>query len=467
MKHTIDSTIMQVPHASIFREYDMRGIVGKTLFEHDANAIARAFATYLGQQGLGNKVAVGYDGRKSSPDFEQAIVNGLLASGCEVVRIGLGPTPMLYYAVKALELDAGLMVTGSHNPPSHNGIKAMLADKPFYGDAIQALYHIIQSGEYIAGKGVSVDKDITQDYTQCLVDAFQAPACDLKVAWDAGNGAAGEIMRKVCDHLPGTHILLNEVIDGTFPNHHPDPTVPKNLEQLIAAVKKDACDFGVAFDGDGDRIGAVDAEGNIIWGDQLLVLFGRALLQSQPGATVIADVKASQLFFDEIAKAGGNALMWKTGHSLIKAKMAETGAPLAGEMSGHVFFADRYYGFDDGLYAAVRLLEVAAMSNHSITEMLAALPVLHNTPEMRIECPEDRKFVVIEEVKERLKSLNANYSDVDGVRVLTEDGWWLLRASNTQAAIVARCEASTKAGLERLKASVSDMLQQSGIALSE
>jgi phosphomannomutase len=300
-------------------------------------------------------------------------------------------------------------------------------------------------------------------YIERLLADFE-PGRTLKVAWDAGNGSAGEAMVHLTGRLPGEHILLNETIDGRFPNHHPDPTVPENLEQLREAILAQGCDLGIAFDGDGDRIGVLDGQGRILWGDQFLVFLAEDVLRSAPGATIIADVKASQVLFDEIARLGGKPLMWRTGHSLIKAKMAETKAPLAGEMSGHIFFADRYYGYDDALYAAVRMLNVVGRAKKSLAELRDGLPAVVNTPELRLACPDERKFAVIEEVKARLEKAKAEVSGIDGVRVRTKDGWWLLRASNTQAVLVARCEASDEAGLARLKAALGAELAASGLA---
>jgi phosphomannomutase len=293
------------------------------------------------------------------------------------------------------------------------------------------------------------------------------PGKKLKVAWDTGNGAVGVSIRSVVDKLPGEHFVLNETVDGHFPAHHPDPTVPKNLEQLMAEVKKQGCDLGIAFDGDGDRIGAIDGKGRVLWGDQLLVLWSRDVLKSHPGATIIADVKASQVLFDEIAKAGGKPMMFKTGHSLIKSKMAEIKAPLAGEMSGHIFFADTFYGFDDALYCGLRLLNIVANSKESLAEMRDGLPQPVNTPELRFDCPDERKFGVVEEVKARLKKVGAKFSDIDGVRVSTKDGWWLLRASNTQPVLVARCEAPDEAGLQRLMTDLKAALSASDVTLPD
>lgn len=446
------------------REYDIRGVVGKTLGEADAFAIGRCFGSVVARRG-GRSVAVGYDGRLSSPALEAALVAGLKASGMEVVRIGLGPTPMLYYAAKTLPTDAGVMVTGSHNPPDYNGFKMVLDNRPFFGADIQEIGRMAAAGEVVPeAAGTERRLDITGPYIDRLAEDWDGGERHLTVVWDPGNGAGAEIITRLVTKLPGEHIVLNAVVDGTFPAHHPDPTVPRNLAQLVAEVKHLKADVGVAFDGDADRLGVVDDEGEILFGDQILAILARDVLARRPGATIIADVKASQALFDEIARAGGVPLMWKTGHSLVKAKMAETGAPLAGEMSGHIFYADKWYGFDDGIYAAVRLLGVVARMDSPLSEARKALPRFVNTPELRFDCPEARKFAVVEEVKARLAAAGARFTDVDGVRVSTEDGWWLLRASNTQAVLVARAEARTPEGLERLKASLIAQLAASGIA---
>jgi phosphomannomutase len=454
-KHQFDPTIL--------REYDVRGIVGETLSIADALALGRAFGTIVVQSG-GSNVAVGYDGRLSSPDLERAVVAGLTACGLKVRRVGLGPTPMLYYAVYELDCDGGIQITGSHNPPDHNGFKLMLGQAPFFGESIQRLGRIAGQGAFVDGPGSQETVELLDQYVDRLVADFK-PGRKLTVVWDAGNGAAGEAMVKLTAKLPGKHILLNEVIDGTFPAHHPDPTEEKNLVQLREAVEQHKADLGIAFDGDGDRIGVIDGKGRILWGDQLVALLARPILKAKPGATIIADVKASQSLFDEIARLGGKPLMWKTGHSLIKSKMKETGAPLGGEMSGHIFFADRYYGFDDALYAAVRVIELAGSSPKSVADLRDELPKAINTPEMRFPCADTRKFAVIDEVKVKLESEGAKVDAVDGVRVQTEDGWWLLRASNTQAVLVARCEAKDKAGLDRLLKALAKMLAGSGVQL--
>jgi phosphomannomutase len=450
---------------TVLREYDIRGVVGHTIHAADARAIGRTFGTLVRRKG-GKRVAVGYDGRLSSPELAAACIEGLTAAGVDVSNIELGATPMLYFAVYHLDADGGIQITGSHNPPDYNGFKMMMGKKPFFGADIQTLGAMAGKGDWETGQGKVESRNILHDYTARLLRDVK-PGRTLKVAWDTGNGAVGVSIRGVVDKLPGEHVVLNEKVDGTFPAHHPDPTVPANLEQLMAEVKRRGCDLGIAFDGDGDRIGAIDGEGRILWGDQLMVLWARDVLKSRPGATVIADVKASQVLFDEIARAGGKPLMFKTGHSLIKSKMAEIGAPLAGEMSGHIFFADTFYGFDDALYCALRLLNIVAGAKQSLADMRDALPQPVNTPELRFDCADERKFMVVEEVKARLVKQGAKFSDIDGVRVSTRDGWWLLRASNTQPVLVARCEANDQAGLERLMGELKSALDASGVRLPD
>jgi phosphomannomutase len=361
-----------------------------------------------------------------------------------------------------MEVDAGIHVTGSHNPPTHNGFKMMLGKKSFFGPQILHIGELARDGAWRSGQGSVTDWSVFDAYVNRLRQGFDGKR-PLTVVWDAGNGATGEALVALTRTLPGRHILLNEVIDGNFPAHHPDPTEPHNLVQLQETVAAEKADLGIAFDGDGDRIGVVDSQGRILWGDQLMVILAKDVLRERPGATIIADVKASQVFFDQIAAMGGQPLMWKTGHSLVKTKMAELSAPLAGEMSGHIFYADKWYGFDDALYAAVRLLGILGRSSESIDEMRDRLPNVINTPELRFPCDDASKFGVIDSVKQRLAASGARVSDVDGVRVTTEDGWWLLRASNTQAVLVARAEATSEAGLARLKSILAEQLVASGM----
>lgn len=444
------------------REYDIRGVVGKTLHAQDAFAIGRTFASMVLRSG-GRKIVVGYDGRLSSPELEEALVRGAVESGADVMRIGCGPTPMLYFASVAETADGAVMVTGSHNPPDYNGFKMMMGGKPFYGDQIRDLGRLAAAGDVVPqAHGQARTVDISTRYLDRLVEDYDGVR-PLRVVWDNGNSAAGVVLDRLVAKLPGEHRILFGEVDGHFPNHHPDPTVEKNLQDLIHAVHEDKADLGIAFDGDADRIGLLDNKGQIFWGDQMLVLLARDVLSRHPGATIIADVKASQTLFDEVSKAGGKPLMWKTGHSLIKTKMAETGSPLAGEMSGHIFFADKWYGFDDALYAAIRVLGIVSRLPGALSEFRDNLPVTVTTPELRFNCDDRRKFEVIREVAARLREEGANVSEIDGVRVNTSDGWWLLRASNTQAVLVARAEAGDASGLDRLKEALAKQLEASGL----
>ena len=454
-------------HPTVLREYDIRGIIGETLGADDARAIGRSFGSMLAEAG-GRKVAVGYDGRVSSPMLEHALVEGLNASGMDVVRIGMGPTPMLYYAeASAEDVDGGIEITGSHNPANYNGFKMVFQGRPFFGADIQELGRRSSAGEWVDGSGSVEDRDVIDAYIARMLEALDgidpASLAGLKVGWDAGNGAAGPALEKLAARLPGEHHLLFTDVDGEFPNHHPDPTVEENLADLRNLVAEKSLDFGVAFDGDGDRIGAIDGEGRVIWGDQLLMVFAEDLLARRKGATIIADVKASRALFDHVAAHGGEPLMWKTGHSLIKSKMKETGSPLAGEMSGHVFFADEYYGYDDALYAGVRLIAAAARLGKSVTELRSAMPPMINTPEMRFQVDESRKFAAIGEIAGRVAASDALADTTDGVRVTTDDGWWLLRASNTQDVLVARAESESEEGLARLVAQIDEQLAESGL----
>lgn len=468
-------------HPSIIRAYDIRGIHDETLFDKDAFFVGKSFATFLQKHGK-KKIAVACDGRVSSPSLKKQLIAGLLESGMEIIDVGLGPTPMLYFSVYHLECAAGIMVTGSHNPGTHNGFKMLLKERPFFGEDILGLARIVESGDFIRGEGTIKEVDVKDEYVERLLadcslaeseshliddlDQFE-PKKKLKIAWDNGNGAGGEIMKRLADRIAADHILLYEEIDGTFPNHHPDPTVAKNLQDLIKVVNDQGCDLGIAFDGDADRIGVVDNEGEIIWGDQLMVFYSRDILKEKPGATIIADVKASNVLFDEIKKAGGNPVMWKTGHSFIKAKMKESHAALAGEMSGHIFFADKYYGFDDALYAAIRIIDIVAKSPYSLSYLRKSLPKTFSTAEIRIECSEERKFKIVDELKENLNKTGLQFNDIDGIRVTTESGWWLLRASNTQSVLVARCEANSKENLEKLKENVRKNLEFCAVEIPE
>ena len=450
---------------TILREYDIRGVIDDTLGAADAYAIGRSFGTCLIRAG-GKTAAVGYDGRVSSPILEEALVRGLTECGVDVIRIGMGPTPMLYYAEAAMDgVDGGIEITGSHNPANYNGFKMVLQGRPFFGADIVQIGAMAAAGDWIDGKGTASEYDIIDEYVARLMQA--APAQGFRIGWDTGNGAAGPVVEKLTKLLPGEHHLLFTEVDGNFPNHHPDPTDEANLSDLRKLVAERNLDFGLAFDGDGDRIGAIDGKGRVIWGDQLLQIYAEDVLAEVPGATIIADVKASQALFDRVTALGGKPLMWKTGHSLIKSKMKETGSPLAGEMSGHIFFKHDYYGFDDAIYAAIRLIAASAKLGKSVTELRGAMPEMINTPEMRFQVDESRKFAVIDEVLARLSADGADVNNTDGARVNTADGWWLLRASNTQDVLVARAEASSEAGLERLMAQIDAQLAASGLERGE
>ena len=448
-------------HPTSLREYDIRGIIGETLGNEDAYAIGRGFGTLIARAG-GKSVAVGYDGRVSSPILEEALVRGLNDAGIHAVRLGMGPTPMLYYAEAVKDVDGGIQITGSHNPATYNGFKMVFQGRPFFGADILLLGKMAAEGDWASGSAGSEQIDIMDEYVARLVQGFEGKA--FRIGWDAGNGAAGPVVEKLVKLLPGEHHTLFTDVDGNFPNHHPDPTEEKNLADLKALVAEKKLDFGVAFDGDGDRIGAIDGEGRVIWGDQLLAIYAEDVLKSVPGATIIADVKASQALYDRVAELGGVPMMWKTGHSLIKSKMKETGSPLAGEMSGHIFFKHDYYGFDDALYGAIRLIRAATSLGKSVTQLRGEMPAMVNTPEMRFQVDESRKFAAVDEVLTRLKASGAEVNDTDGARVNTADGWWLLRASNTQDVLVARAEAKDEGGLERLMAQIDGQLAESGIA---
>ncbi|PTQ11010.1 phosphomannomutase [Sphingomonas oleivorans] len=452
MTHRFDPTSL--------REYDIRGIVGKTLGPEDAYAIGRGFATHVRRAG-GTRVAVGYDGRISSPMLEAALVDGLTKGGVDVIRIGLGPTPMLYYAEATLEVDGGIQITGSHNPADYNGFKMVLQHKPFFGEDIQSIGKLAETGDWEEGQG-SVSEAYVEDlYVERLLAGYAGGA--FKIGWDAGNGAAGRVIEKLVKQLPGEHHTLYTDIDGTFPNHHPDPTVEENLVDLKKLVLEKGLDFGLAFDGDGDRLGAIDGQGRVVWGDQLLSILAEPVLREEPGAVIIGDVKASQALYDRIAELGGTPLMWKTGHSLIKTKMKETDSPLGGEMSGHIFFRHNWYGFDDAQYAAIRLIQAVRVLGGSLTAIKDAMPEMVNTPELRFQSSEDRKFKVVEEVLDRLEAEGADVNRTDGARVNTPEGWWLLRASNTQDVLVARAEAKDQAGLDRLMGQINAQLSASGV----
>jgi phosphomannomutase len=455
---------------SLLREYDMRGVWGRTLGPRDGWAVGRSFAECVHRAG-GNRVAVGYDGRLSSPALEAAVVEGLREGGITVRRIGLAPTPLLYYAVaSAEEVHGGIEITGSHNPKDHNGFKMDLGGQPFFGQDIAELGRIAAAGAWRDGLepgGVEL-VDLTGPYIARIVDALDgvdaAEIARLRIGWDAGNGAAGPLIAQLVRQLPGAHVLFFTDIDGHFPHHHPDPTVAENLGDLIAAVVAGKIDIGFAFDGDGDRLGVVDGRGRVLWGDQIMAILAQDLLARHPGARIMADVKSSQTLFDAITAQGGEALMAPTGHSLIKSAMKQTGALLAGEMTGHLFFADTYYGYDDALYGALRLIAACARLGHSLTELRDAMLQTHVTPDLRFAVPGTDPFAAVAALVATLRAEGLAFDSTDGARVRTPDGWWLLRASNTEAMLTARAESLTASGLTRLLADLDTRLAALGVA---
>ncbi len=456
---------------TILREYDIRGQIGKNLSEDDALALGRSFGTFIQKEPPICKkhvVCVGYDGRLSSPFLSEKLCQGLKETGVRVISVGLGPTPMLYFAVKHLNADAGIMVTGSHNPSDYNGFKMTLNKAPVFGETIQSIGALSSAGIITKGEGSIEGYNIKEIYVDRLIQDLDLTR-ELNIAWDAGNGAAGEILQMLTKKIPGEHHLLFENIDGNFPNHHPDPTVDENLIDLQNLVKEKGCDLGIAFDGDGDRIGVVDENCNVLRCDILMTIYAREVVKNNPNAAIIGDVKCSSIMFDEINKMGAKAVMWKTGHSLIKDKMRELNAPLAGELSGHIFFADKYYGYDDALYCAIRLLNALSHTDGGLSSLTSHLPKLFNTPELRIDVSEKEKFDLVPRVFDSLKNQandNMDIDNIDGVRVTTPDGWWLLRPSNTQDVLVARIEANSEDGLERLKNMASEEVKKIGYTIS-
>jgi len=446
---------MLSPH--IFREYDIRGIADEQLSSPGVETLGQAFGTYLQRHG-GKRISLGRDTRLSGPRLHEALLKGLVKSGCDVVDIGVVPTPLLYYSVYHLKTGGGVMITGSHNPAEFNGFKAMTAETSLHGEEIQKLRHMIEAGDLATGEGGVESADVVTPYVDEIASQFQWTR-RLKVVFDGGNGVAGPVMTRLAKKLNIESTELFFDMDGRFPNHHPDPTVEKNLTHLVAAVKEQKAELGIAFDGDSDRIGAVDENGEVVWGDILLLIYAREILTRKPGSTFIGEVKCSQVLYDEIARLGGKPIMYRTGHSLIKAKMKEEHAELAGEMSGHMFFGDRYYGFDDALYAACRLMEIVANSGQPLSAQTANLPKMYVTPEIRVDCPDDVKFAVVDRMVARYKKSH-NVVDVDGVRVLFEHGWGLVRASNTQPVLVMRFEATSPELRDRYRAEVEAALAE-------
>ena len=433
----------------IFREYDIRGIVGKDLTPESVTSIGKAIGTYI-RRGNGKNMVLGRDVRSSSVEFCNILSKALNSTGCNVTDIGMVPTPVLYFALHHFNADGGVMITGSHNPPEFNGFKISQGFHSLYGEKVQELKGLIEAHDFEVGIGNTQQQPVLSEYMEKIFSVLEIPR-KIKVVVDGGNGCFGIVGPDLLKKLGQTPIELFTEPDGTFPNHHPDPTVSENLTDLIEKVRLENAELGIGFDGDADRIGVVDEKGNILWGDQLLTIFARDILSRNPGATIVGEVKCSQNLYQDIKKHGGVPIMTAAGHSLIKNKMRETGALLAGEMSGHICFADNYYGFDDAIFAACRVLQIVAQSNTKVSEMLADLPETAYTPEIRIACPDDQKFKIVRELTEIFRE-KYEVIDIDGVRVNFENGWALIRASNTQPVIVLRLEAATKERLKELVA---------------
>jgi phosphomannomutase/phosphoglucomutase len=449
----------------IFRQYDIRGIVGRDLHPETAYAIGRGMAAYLAHHGIRGTFAVGRDNRPSGPALRDALVRGLTESGVDVVDIGVVPTPLLYWSLHNLDVVGGIQITGSHNPPEYNGFKVSVGKGSLHGEEIQALYRFISAGDFPRGRGTVSDDQVIDRYIADVVERTGKLSRPLKVVADCGNGAGALVAPQLLKAIGARLVTLFCESDGTFPNHHPDPTVVENLEDIIAAVRREKADIGVAFDGDADRIGVVDEHGGIVWGDHVLILYARDVLKrtgrDQP---IIFDVKCSQALPDAIKKAGGTPVMWKTGHSLIKDKMKELHAPIAGEMSGHMFFSEGFYGHDDALYGAARLLRIVADANASVTEMLADVPKFVSTPEIRVDVPEAIKFELVDKAVRHFSS-RYDTTGVDGVRVNFGDGWGLIRASNTQPVLVTRYEARTPDRLAAIRGEMEGWLRAQGVTV--
>lgn len=437
---------------NIFREYDIRGIVGRDLTDETVAILGKAIGTFFNQTGA-KRIAIGFDARTSSPRFCELLTNGFNETGCDVVLIGRVPTPVLYHTVFTKDVDGGVMITGSHNPPDHNGFKICLGKSTLFGSQIQEIKEIAFSGAFPKSQGKVEEIEVLDDYESDILSKINLGTRKLKAVVDGGNGMGGVTGVPIYEKLGVQLVKLFTEPDSNFPNHHPDPTVTENLQDCIAAVKETGADLGIAFDGDGDRIGVIDENGRIIWGDELMVLLSREILKVKPNSTIIAEVKCSQNLFDDIAKHGGNPIMWKAGHSLIKAKMKETHAALAGEMSGHIFFADRFYGFDDATYAGARVLEILSKTDKTLSELLSDLPETFSTPELRVDCADEQKFDVVARIAEEFAKTNEVIT-TDGARILFENGWGLVRASNTQAILVLRFEADSEENLNTIRQTV-------------
>jgi phosphomannomutase/phosphoglucomutase len=441
----------------IYREYDIRGVIGKDIREDEFGILGRGFGTYFNQVGE-KRIVVARDCRLSSPKISDDVAEGLINSGCNIVDIGICPTPILYFALRHLKADGGIMITASHNPPDYNGFKVCRGLDTIYGEEIQKVRQIIERGDFVSGKGTYSSHEVTKHYIERIIgDVTINPG--IKVGFDAGNGTAGPVGVAILRALGCELHDLYCDMDGSFPNHEPDPTVLDNMRDLIDEVRGHSLTVGIGVDGDGDRIGVVDSAGDIVFGDMLLLLFARDVLDNHPGATIISEVKCSDRMYKDIETHGGNAIMWKTGHSLIKGKMKETKALLAGEMSGHMFFADRYYGYDDAIYASCRLLEILSKTGKSLQELLRDVPRSYTTPEIRVDCPDHKKFALVENLKNEFRK-HYTIIDVDGVRVVFDDGWGLVRASNTQPALVLRFEAQSEQRLEEIQAMVENAIEK-------
>ncbi|MGC8718824.1 MAG: phosphomannomutase/phosphoglucomutase [Thermodesulforhabdaceae bacterium] len=445
--------------AKVFREYDIRGIVGSEILEEDVPVLGKAYGTYMARQGK-KRIVIGRDCRLSSERFRDLLLEGLLSAGMDVVDVGVCPTPVFYFAVRHLDREGGMMITASHNPPEYNGFKICNGYDTIAGDEIQKIRKIMEEGNFVSGRGTCQEYDILTPYKDFVVNNIKMGPKKLRIAIDAGNATGGPVALPILQRLGCEVYPLYCEMDGTFPNHEPDPTVMENLKDIIELVKREKLDVGIAYDGDCDRLGVVDHNGNVIFGDRLMLIFAREILSRKKGAVFVAEVKCSKVLFDEIEKLGGKAIMWKTGHSLIKAKMKEVGADLAGEMSGHMFFKDRYFGFDDGIYASCRLVEILSNTGKTIPELLEGLPEVFSTPEIRVPCPDEIKFAVVEKAREILRDKGYKVIDVDGARVVFQDGWGLVRASNTQPVLVVRYEAETPGRLEEIRNIVEEAIEK-------
>jgi len=447
----------------VLREYDIRGVVGENINENTAYTIGRTFGHTVKSKLTSHTIVSGYDGRLTSPSLHKALCEGLKDSGVKVINIGMGPTPMTYFAHYHFEADAAVMLTGSHNPSEYNGFKMVFNKHSFFAEDIQSLQKLLDNNELELAEGQIINQDITEEYIERDLSNISLNR-KLKVAWDPGNGAMGKVTRKITEQLINSeNIIINEEVDGNFPNHHPDPTVPNNMIQLIKTVKENNCDIGLAFDGDGDRLGVIDNQGNIVWADQYMLLLCSEIANLYDKPKIIMDVKCSKVFFDEAKKINCEPIMSRTGHSPIKEKMKELNSPLSGEMSGHVCYGDDFYGYDDAMYVGLRLLRILANQSRSLGELINIYPKTFSTPETRFDVDESRKFIIIDEVKERLKKEENKIIDIDGVRVEDEDGWFLMRASNTQNQLTCRAESISEEGLRRLIAIIEDQLSLSGV----